>query len=205
VSQRIALSPRSWLELNHGFLTEQESPALLAALGSELSWEQREIMLFGKRIVQPRLIAWAGAVAYRYSGQTLPPCAPSPTLAGLMRRVEAATRGGFNHVLVNRYRDGHDSMGFHSDDEPELGENPVLASVSLGRTRRFVIHAKKKSSGIESRTLDLADGDLLVMCGAFQHELRHGVPKQPGIDAERINLTFRRLLREPTLTSAAES
>lgn len=193
---RVELSARSWLELSHGFVPAHESPGLAAALVRELAWEQREILLFGRRILQPRLIAWAGSLPYRYSGQTLPPREPSAALAALMRRVEEATAGGFNHVLVNRYRDGQDSMGFHADDEPELGENPLLASLSLGATRRFVIHAKKNSSGITSRTLELQDGDLLLMGGAFQHELRHGVPKQPGA-AERINLTFRRLLTSP--------
>lgn len=191
------LSLRSWLTLEPGFVGAHESAALHAALVRELAWEAREITLFGKRIPQPRLIAWAGGVAYRYSGQTLPTRAPSPTLAELMQRVERVTSGGFNHVLVNRYRHARDSMGFHSDDEPELGENPLLASLSLGATRRFVIHPKKKSLGIASRTLELRDGDLLVMGGAFQHELRHGVPKEPGVAAERINLTFRRLLTSP--------
>lgn len=194
---KLALTPRSWLELKPGFVGAPESGALLSALVSELAWEAREIVLFGKRILQPRLIAWAGSVPYRYSGQTLPAREPSPTLAELMRRVERATGGNFNHVLVNRYRSGQDSMGFHSDDEPELGQDPLLASLSLGATRRFVIHAKRKSLGVVSRTLELRDGDLLVMGGAFQHELRHGVPKQPGVRAERVNLTFRRLLSVP--------
>jgi len=188
---RVELSPRSWLELRPRFLAD--SATLHAALVAELDWEERSIVLFGRTILQPRLIAWAGSVPYRYSGQTLPPRQPSAALAELMRRVEHATSGAFNHVLVNRYRDGRDSMGFHSDDEPELGPEPLLASLSLGATRRFVIHAKKRSSGIASRTLELADGDLLVMGGAFQHELRHGVPKQPGVGDERINLTFRRI------------
>lgn len=194
---KLALTPSSWLELEPGFVGAPESGALLSALVSELAWEAREIVLFGKRILQPRLIAWAGSVPYRYSGQTLPAREPSPTLAELMRRVERATGGNFNHVLVNRYRSGQDSMGFHSDDEPELGQDPLLASLSLGATRRFVIHAKRKSLGVVSRTLELRDGDLLVMGGAFQHELRHGVPKQPGVRAERVNLTFRRLLSAP--------
>ncbi|GMV14636.1 MAG: alpha-ketoglutarate-dependent dioxygenase AlkB [Sorangiineae bacterium PRO1] len=194
---RTELSLCSWLRLEPAFIGARESGALLSALVRELAWEAREIVLFGKRVVQPRLIAWAGSVPYRYSGQTLPAREPSPTLAELMERVERATCGDFNHVLVNRYRHGQDSMGFHSDDEPELGEDPLLASLSLGATRRFVIHPKKKSLGIASRTLELRDGDLLVMGGAFQHELRHGVPKQPGVSAERVNLTFRRLITSP--------
>lgn len=192
---RIELSPASFLELEERFLSEREAALAHEALIAELAWEAREIVLFGRRILQPRLVAWAGDVAYRYSGQTLPPRAPSATLAALGARVVERAQVAFNHVLVNRYRDGRDSMGFHSDDEPELGENPILASLSLGATRRFVIHPKRKSSGVGSRTLELRDGDLLIMGGAFQHELRHGVPKQPDVAAERVNLTYRLLLQ----------
>ncbi len=100
---------------------EDDADAALTALRGELEWEQREIVLFGRRILQPRLIAWAGEVGYRYSGQTLEPRAFTPAARRLLERVRAEAGAPFNHVLVNRYRTGEDSMGLHADDEPELG------------------------------------------------------------------------------------
>jgi alkylated DNA repair dioxygenase AlkB len=193
--ERIDFGSRSFVLFDAEFVSAAEADGALTALRSELEWEQREIVLFGKRILQPRLIAWAGELPYSYSGQTLP-VRPFPTvLARLRERVEAASGIRFNHVLVNRYRDENDSMGFHSDDEPELGENPVLASLTFGATRRFVVHQKKKHRGVESKTFALGHGALLIMGGAFQHEFRHGVPRERRPVGERINATFRKLWR----------
>jgi alkylated DNA repair dioxygenase AlkB len=99
----------------------------------------------------------------------------------------------FNSVLVNLYRDGRDSMGFHSDDEPELGENPEIASVSFGATRRFILAPKRKQRGARVQ-LELTHGSLLLMRGRCQHEFRHAIPKSANVEAPRINLTFRRIL-----------
>jgi alkylated DNA repair dioxygenase AlkB len=105
--------------------------------------------------------------------------------------VSAAADLRFNSVLCNLYRDGRDSMGMHSDGERELGQNPVIASLSLGAVRRFQLrHRRRKGAGLD---LDLPDGSLLIMRGALQHHYRHGVPKQPQINAPRINLTFRKI------------
>jgi alkylated DNA repair dioxygenase AlkB len=174
-----------------------EATAALEQLLAELAWEQREIVLFGRRILQPRLIAWAGQLGYRYSGQTLEPRAAPPSLARLVALVVDATQLQFNHVLVNRYRNESDSMGFHSDDEPELGPEPQLASLSLGAARRLALAPKRKSTRLPLRHVVLEHGDLLVMGGAFQHELRHGVPRSRVPMGERVSLTFRRLLRDP--------
>src|SRR5262245_25775871 len=106
---RIALDHGAWLEHDPACLARDEAREVLGALRDELAWEQREIVLFGRRVLQPRLIAWAGDLGYRYSGQTLEPRAFTPTAQALLERVCAAVGAPFNHVLVNRYRDGQDS------------------------------------------------------------------------------------------------
>jgi alkylated DNA repair dioxygenase AlkB len=194
---RIPLSPESWLDYSPGWLEEREAEVVEQALLDELVWEQREIVLFGRRILQPRLIAWAGDRPYRYSGQTLEVRPFSRSLAALRRRVELATERAFNHALVNRYRDGADSMGFHSDDEPELGEHPVLASISLGATRCFVLEPKQRSRRSERRELELERGSLLIFGGDTQAEFRHALPKARAPIGERVNVTFRNLLGDP--------
>jgi alkylated DNA repair dioxygenase AlkB len=113
-----------------------------------------------------------------------------------MARVAAAAGGALNAVLLNRYRDGNDSMGLHADDEPELGPNPLIGSVSLGVTRRFVLVPKRRTEQRSGRLdLELGHGDLLVMAGSCQHHYRHGVPKRRAVHGERLNLTFRYLTR----------
>lgn len=193
---RIDLDGGAWLEYVPDWIGATEADPVLAALRDELRWEQREIVLFGRRVLQPRLIAWAGSLGYRYSGQTLEPRAATGTTAALMSRVCEHTRVPFNHVLLNRYRDGSDSIGLHADDEPELGLDPVVATLSLGATRRFVLKPRRARSG-PSRSLDVGHGSLLVMGGTCQRRYVHGVPRQPGAAGERISLTFRRLLRPP--------
>lgn len=183
-----------FLDLRPRWLPPADHARLLAALERELPWEQRTIVLFGREILQPRLIAWAGTRAYRYSGQTLEPRPAPPALAELWERVSDAAGCPFNHVLANRYRDGQDSMGMHSDDERELGPDPTVASLSLGARRRFVMKQKK---GTDAHELSLGEGDLLIMGGSCQHHYRHGVPKEPAAAGERISLTFRRVLFDP--------
>ena len=141
---RITLARGAWLDHDPAWLSEDDADAALAALRGELEWEQREIVLFGRRILQPRLIAWAGEVGYRYSGQTLEPRAFTPAARRLLERVRAEAGTPFNHVLVNRYRTGEDSMGLHADDEPELGPDPRVATVSLGAGRRFLVKPRRK-------------------------------------------------------------
>ena len=195
VLPRLDLGDGAWIAYEP-WLEPGEADRLLTVLRDELAWEQREIVLFGRPILQPRLIAWAGALGYRYSGQTLEPRAPTPALAALTARVNAHTGVTFNHVLANRYRDGSDSIGLHADDEPELGPDPPVATLSLGATRRFVVKPRRAQRG-ESRSLDVHHGGLLVMGGTCQRHYVHGVPRQPGVAGERISLTFRRLLRAP--------
>jgi len=193
---RIPLASGAWLDYDPGWLLPAEADQALGALRDELAWEQREIVLFGRRILQPRLIAWAGELGYRYSGQTLEPRAFTPAAQRLLARVRAQTGVLFNHVLVNRYRSGEDSMGLHADDEPELGPDPVVAIVSLGTARRLVIKPRRKADRAR-HDLELGHGALVVMGGTCQRHYVHGVPRQAGVRGERISLTFRRLLRAP--------
>ena len=196
MSSRIDLDGGAWLEYLPAWIAAPDADRMLAALRDELAWEHREIVLFGRRVLQPRLIAWAGSLGYRYSGQTLEPRPPTPTITALMARVVDHARVGFNHVLINRYRDGSDSMGLHADDEPELGSDPIVATLSLGATRRFVLKPRRARLG-PGRSLDVEHGALLTMGGTCQRHYVHGVPRQPGAAGERISLTFRRLLRAP--------
>lgn len=193
---RIALAHGAWLDHDPDWLPEDEADHALAALYDELEWEQRAIVLFGRRVLQPRLIAWAGELGYRYSGQTLEPRPFTPTARWLLDRVCSASAARFNHALVNRYRSGDDSMGLHSDDEPELGPDPLVAIVSLGAPRRLVIRPRRKQDH-ERHEVAMGHGGLLVMGGTVQRHYVHGIPRQPGLTGERISLTFRMLLRAP--------
>jgi len=144
---RFDLSRDSWLQFEPAFLWAAEAEQVFDRLRGELAWEQRDIVIFGRRIAQPRLMTWGGAPAYRYSGQTLAPRALPATVASLQARVGAFAGVRFNHMLGNRYRDGRDSMGMHADDERELGSAPVVATLSLGATRRFVIAPRRPALG----------------------------------------------------------
>jgi alkylated DNA repair dioxygenase AlkB len=196
---RIALAPECWALHHSAFLAGDEANRLHTELQQELAWEQRAIVLYGRKVLQPRLIAWAGALPYRYSGQTLPPRPFTRTVAALAERVQGHTGVAFNHVLANRYRDGRDSMGLHADAEPELGPLPVVATLSFGTARRLVVVPRRRRQGNNDQRRDftLAAGDLFVMGGACQRDLRHGIPRQPAVTGERISLTFRLVYREP--------
>jgi alkylated DNA repair dioxygenase AlkB len=193
---RITLDAGAWIEHEPAWIAAAQEAAMADALRRQLDWEQREIVLFGRPVLQPRLIAWAGDLGYRYSGQTLPPRAFTPALAPLLARVRARVSVPFNHVLLNRYRDGADSMGLHADDEPELGPDPVVAILSLGEERRLIVRPRRKSRDTP-RAFTLGHGSLLVMGGTCQRHYVHGVPREPRVTGERISLTFRRLLRAP--------
>lgn len=173
-----------------GFLDPASGDEHLRGLLAEVPWEARSIVLFGRRMMQPRLACWYGDESYSYSGITLEPRPWSARLAVLKTLVESSTGGSFNSVLVNLYRDGNDSMGWHSDDEPELGSEPVIASLSLGCTRRFRLRHRDTKETIE---IELEPGSLLVMSGLSQACWVHDVPKSRRITEPRINLTFRRV------------
>jgi alkylated DNA repair dioxygenase AlkB len=170
---------------------------LFRQLRQEVDWRQEAVVLFGKRHLVPRLVAWHGDpdASYAYSGVAHDPRPWVPPLATLRERVEALTGHRFNGVLLNLYRDGRDGMGWHADDEPELGPDPVIASVSLGATRRF--RMRHRSNRGARLAIDLEHGSLLLMCGATQHHWLHALPKTSRPAGERINLTFRRILPRP--------
>lgn len=163
-------------------------PDAMARLVAETDWREEKIKLWGKEYLQPRLTAWHGDREYTYSGLTLAPAPWTPLLQGIRDAVMAASGHAFNSVLLNLYRDGRDSMGMHSDDEAELGVNPVIASLSLGAPRTFILRHKRDKETIK---LDLNDGSLLLMAGATQHHWQHGINKEPRLTEPRLNLTFR--------------
>ncbi|MDP3846699.1 MAG: alpha-ketoglutarate-dependent dioxygenase AlkB [Pseudomonas sp.] len=166
----------------------------LAALVAQTPWQQPQVLVHGRQHPVPRLLAWYGdaGVSYRYAGLNHQPLDWTPLLAQIRTRVEAAAGQAFNGLLLNYYRDGQDSMGWHSDDEPELGRNPLLASLSLGGERRFDLR-RRGASRIEY-SLPLSHGSLLVMAGATQHHWQHQVAKTRSLCAPRLNLTFRWIL-----------
>jgi len=190
--ERIALGEGAWLEWWPAFLAPAERPDLASLVG-ELPLRADTFTLFGRTLPVPRLVAWLGepGCRYRYSGQTYEP-APFP--AGLARlRAAIVRRTGLpvNAALANYYRDGRDSVGWHADDERELGpssDDVAIVSLSLGATRRFVLRHHRTR---ERRELALCDGSLLVMRGTMQRHWRHALPKARTAVGPRLNLTFR--------------
>ena len=171
-----------------GFFNSGECEQMFRSINDETPWEARNIILFGKEVPQPRLACWYGDLAYSYSGITLDPRPMTPTLLEVKQRCEEAASTRFNSVLVNLYRDGQDSMGLHADDEPELGVEPIIASVSFGGERNFRLRHRQSK---ELQQISLASGSLLVMSGLSQECWMHDVPKTKKFVEPRINLTFR--------------
>jgi len=173
------------------FLDEHEADECLRVLVAETPWRQDTLRFGGKAVPIPRLQAWYGEKdsLYGYSGLALTPLPWTPRLLQLKTRIEDAAEVTFNSVLINYYRDGQDSVSWHSDDETELGDNPVIASLSLGVTRRFELKHRHKK--VQKVTCDLCHGSLLIMGPGVQAHWQHQIPKQPEIVDGRINLTFR--------------
>lgn len=183
--------PQAEVYLINDFLPKQDADILLQMLLQEVNWRQEKVKLFGKEIDQPRLTAWyadAGK-AYTYSGLTWQPQPWLPALNSLRDKLQKSTGITFNSVLLNLYRHGQDSMGWHADNEPELGPNPVIASISLGQPRSFAL--KHNQQPHLKQSLLLKPGSLLLMAGGTQHFWKHQLPKSTRTMAPRINLTFR--------------
>jgi alkylated DNA repair dioxygenase AlkB len=171
----------------------EEGTIAFAELRRSIDWRQEEIVIFGARRRVPRLVAWHGdpEARYTYSGTLHEPRPWTPVLERVRERVCRLTGLRFNAVLLNLYRDGRDGMGWHADDEPELGPEPVIASVSFGASRRFCLrHRRRKNLKLD---LALEHGSLLLMAGAMQRNWVHAVPKTSRPVGERINLTFRQV------------
>ena len=176
-------------------LAVEEASELLDRLLTGIDWQHEEVLIFGQRRPVPRLVAWHGdpGASYMYSGTPHQPLPWTPALELVRERVLSLTGCAFNSVLLNRYRDGRDGMGWHSDDEPELGSDPVIASVSLGAPRRFCLrHRRRKDQRLD---VSLGHGSLLLMAGATQHHWVHAVPKTALPVGPRVNLTFRQIPR----------
>ena len=182
----------------------EESESFLGSLKEEVDWRSERIAMFGRSIVLPRLTAWFGdpGRCYTYSGISVQPAAWTPTLLRIKARIETVTASRFNSVLLNYYRDGSDSVSWHSDDEPELGGDPVIGSVSFGSERPFLLKHKAAPAGKRGHTrshltVRLPNGSYLEMGPGMQRNWVHQLPKRPRLAGERINLTFRRILGHP--------
>ena len=188
MGQRLELRDGGSVFYEEAFLDRAAADELCALLRRNTPWQQE----IGRGRPFPRLTAYYAdpGVQYSYSGVTHQAARWTPALLDLKAKVELAAQENFNSLLLNLYRDGQDSIGFHADDEPELGRKPVIGSVSLGGVRRFILKHKKTK---EKFAFDLAHGSLLVMGGASQHHWLHGVPKTTEAVGERVNLTFRRI------------
>lgn len=186
------------------FLSAEEQAALFVSCRDQITWEYRNINIGGRSVPVPRGLAWFGDVPYTYSGLKHEPVAMPAKLRALADRIEAAlaeagVQAKFNSVLMNYYRNGRDSIGMHSDDERELGRQPIIGSVSLGAPRKFRFQHKRMDAKHE---ILLPGGSLLIMKGKTQDDWRHGIDKEPWTgqkpntqaeqeSAARINLTFR--------------
>lgn len=181
------------LYLLTGFYALEKADAYFERLYLGLDWRQEALLIYGRRLKVPRLMAWHGdpGAHYRYSGVDHKPLPWTPELQAIRADMEDLCGSTFNSVLANLYRDGQDSMGCHADDEKELGANPLIASVSLGETR--LLRFRHPDSG-QKLDIELAHGDVLIMAGALQHHWRHELPKTRKPKGPRINLTFRHIV-----------
>jgi len=178
------------LDYREAFYSKSAADALFEQLRAETPWQQER----GRTGPFPRLTAWYAdaGLTYSYSGVTHEALLWTPALLAVRLRVEDAAGTSLNSLLLNFYRDGQDSIGYHTDAEPELGTNPVIASISLGAVRQFVM--KHIETG-EKMKYDLAHGSLVIMAGTCQDHWLHGVPKTKAMVRPRINLTFRKITR----------
>lgn len=198
-ARRVALSPASELLVVDELLAPAEATALLRALVEETPWDTNVEGAFAR----PRRTYWISAFPYRYSGVTHGPSPWSDAVVALRALVEravfGASAGQYDGALLNLYRDGGDSIGFHADNEPEIAPGSPIASVSLGATRTFVLKPRSRKVGALAPefALPLTHGSCVVMRGATQAEFRHAVPAEPGVTAARVNLTFRQYVRAP--------
>ena len=184
--------PGADLRLFSSFLPCSVADSYFESLLRDTAWKENQVFVWGKWHKQPRLIAWHGDpdASYSYSGSAMKPEPWSTTLTELRRHVESASHARFNSVLLNLYRDQNDRMGWHRDNEPELGLQPTIASISLGATRDLRLKHRDRARSKFSRVA-LTHGSLLVMAGDTQKNWLHAINKQTKPCGPRINLTFR--------------
>ena len=175
-----------------GFLDRRQADELLSYALADVDWRRECLTMFGREVTAPRLVAWYGeaGTAYRYSGVVRRATPWHGEIRALASEVGAALRWRFNYVLANRYRDGDDMLGWHADDERELGDEPVIAAVSLGAARVLRLRPKRRGA---STACTLAHGSLLVMWGRSQRDYKHCLPRTAKPVGERVSFTFRRL------------
>lgn len=173
------------------FFDKVESDKIFKSLMETIQWKQDKINMYGRELPLPRLSAWYGEnnKPYTYSGITLNPLPWTDELLEIKTKIEKIAKVNFSSVLLNRYRDGQDYVGWHTDAEKELGQNPIIGSVNFGATRKFQL--RRIDDHKEKFELELKHGTLLVMGGATQHYWQHQVPKTATKIGERLNLTFR--------------
>lgn len=180
------------LVLIENFFSKEESDNLYLQLMKDINWMETKIIVYGKEHDTPRLTAWYGNAGtdYTYSGLKMNPFPWTRDLLFIKEKTDKETGVNFNSVLLNLYRTGKDSVGWHRDNEKEFGINPVIASVSFGETRPFHLKHKFKKD-IEKVIIPLTHGSLLIMKGTTQHYWEHQIPKTTKDISPRINLTFR--------------
>ncbi|MDB4904083.1 MAG: alpha-ketoglutarate-dependent dioxygenase AlkB [Mucilaginibacter sp.] len=183
--------PPELLEYHPGIFDAMEAKAFMSQFISNVPWQQRIVTMYGKQIITPRLTAWYGDTGsdYTFSGTKFDPLPWTKELLLIKRKVETIAGINFNSVLLNYYRNGNDSVAWHSDDENELGVNPVIASLSFGQARRFDV--RQKTDHQKKYSVDLQNGSLLLMKGDLQHNWEHRIAKSTKPLKERVNLTFR--------------
>lgn len=179
----------------HGFYRKPVTDQAMQALLQEIAWRQETIRMWDKQYLQPRLSAWYGdaGARYTYSGTTFEPHAWNATLLRIKEDIETLSGHRFNSVLCNLYRSEQDSVSWHSDNEAEFGDKPVIASLSLGETRIFKLRHKRRKEQ-KRIALELTDGSLLLMAGETQKHWQHAVEKERYPCGPRINLTFRNIV-----------
>jgi len=189
--ESLALDGRVLIHRLRPLLPAALADECLRRLSAELPWTQPAVEVYGRRHPVPRLQSWHGdpEAQYRYSGLTLTPEPWHPLLAAVRARIESMSGTRFNSVLANLYRDGQDAMGWHADDEPELGPHPRVASLSLGAERDFAL--RRKGDTRMAFKWPLAHNELWLMEPALQHDWEHSLPRRKRVRAQRLNLTFR--------------
>ncbi len=184
--------PHAQINYEDKFYAFAKADTLFSTLLEETPWRQNKITVYGKEYDEPRLTQLYGSVDYGYSGIKFKPLDWTPTLAQIKADVEQAAQADFNVCLINLYRDGSDSNGWHADNEKELGQNPVIASVSLGQERFF--HLRHNDNKELKFKFPLTHGSLLIMAGETQHTYKHQIAKTARKILPRINLTFRKVI-----------
>lgn len=184
--------PNANIKISRAFLDSASATSYFNELVSTIPWRQDQIRVFGKKHDLPRLQQWYGepGTVYIWSGVKMTPEPLTPALTRLKSLIELTTGNTFNSLLANLYRNGDDTVGWHSDDEPEFGELPIIASLSLGASRDFVLRHKHRSD-ISTLKISLTSGSLLVMSGDTQENWQHAVPRRATVKSPRINLTLR--------------